>query len=410
MTVGLALSTVFLIAALCLTHGCSDDPDIYLCCKKGAVGDNGADEASGTVDSGGGGSVDLDGSVSNGDGTVFGEKDTQIDTVDSGDGDTVVVPDADTVVVDVVLDTSTGTDVGSDADGSVDLDGSVSDGGVDSGEVVEGADVINADATDNGLEGMICIPGGTFYMGCNEAKDVVCHPNEKPQHPVTLSGYCIDQTEVTVAAYQKCVDEGSCEAPVEVDSLCNYGKSGKDNHPQNCVNWCQAAQYCAWANKRLPTEAEWEMAARGSCEKTGFSVGINCAKSMRLYPWGDEPATCDYAVHGVGAVGCGAGGTWAVGSKSPLGDSPYGVQDMAGNVSEWVQDCYVDYSPDAVTNPIHDSCGEPAALNCAGSPRAVRTSSFISDEITELRVSVRTDDTPANGYVNEGFRCAKSVE
>jgi formylglycine-generating enzyme required for sulfatase activity len=166
----------------------------------------------------------------------------------------------------------------------------------------------------NPLDGAIYVrvPAGEFLMGSRDA-DTEAGSNEKPQHTVYLDGYWIMQTEVTKDQYQKCVAAGQCAEP-------GCRGTGQGNHPVVCVSWQDAVNYCAWAGCRLPTEAEWEKAARGT--------------DGRKYPWGDDAPDCDKAQYGA----C-AGTTVAVGSK-PAGVSPYGALDMAGNVQEWVADWY----------------------------------------------------------------------
>ena len=176
---------------------------------------------------------------------------------------------------------------------------------------------------------MIRIPDGPFQMGSDGVES-----DEVPRREVFVDAFSIDKYEVTVAQYLECVEAGGCEPfvlgkgafiqPYEWD-YCNYGQPGKENHPMNCVNWFEADRFCNWAGKRLPTEAEWEKAARGT--------------DGRRFPWGDEQATCDHIVMDIGGDGCGRESTWPVGSK-PLGASPYGVMDMSGNVWEWVADWY----------------------------------------------------------------------
>jgi formylglycine-generating enzyme required for sulfatase activity len=167
-------------------------------------------------------------------------------------------------------------------------------------------------------KGMIYIPEGEFIMG-GKGRDA-----EKPVHKVYLSAFYIDKYEVTVDEYAACVKAGVCNKP-GTGKNCNYGETERGNHPINCVTWYDAYGYCRWAGKRLPTEAEWEKAARGT--------------DGRKYPWGDTEVTCSYAVMNDGGPGCGTERTWPVGSK-PKGASPYGLMDMAGNVWEWVMDWY----------------------------------------------------------------------
>ena len=186
-------------------------------------------------------------------------------------------------------------------------------------------------------EDMIQVPGGRFFMGCNEKVDKECADDEKPGRTVSVKTFFIDRTEVTVEAYAECVKAGECsdyhltgvewkdlpgwdDRPFTKSEYCNWGKRGREKHPINCVDWNQASKFCAWKRKRLPTEIEWEKATRGT--------------DGRKYPWGNQQVTCDYAILNDGGYGCGRTSTWPVGSK-PAGKSPYGALDMVGNVWEW---------------------------------------------------------------------------
>ena len=204
--------------------------------------------------------------------------------------------------------------------------------------------------------GMVFIPGGTFWMGCNFALDPGCPASATPQHKVTLSSYFMDKTEVTVGQYKACVSDGACAAPY---GGCTDGAPwwpDQLNNPVPCATWEQARTYCKWhgvaAGYDLPTEAQWEMAARGSCEKNGSSASnAACKSAMRTFPWGEELATCTYAVMPKnGQFGCGTSATFAVGAK-PAGDSPYGLHDMAGNAQEWTRDGSQGYSAADQTDP-----------------------------------------------------------
>lgn len=170
---------------------------------------------------------------------------------------------------------------------------------------------------------MVFVPDGDFLMGSPEGQGEY---DERPQHLVYLDAFYIDKTEVTVAQYQRCVEDGGCRAPEQISSLgslCNYGVEGKSDHPINCMNHWQARGYCSWAGKRLPTEAEWEKAARGT--------------DGRIYPWGNSDPWQDCTKAQIQY--CNGQRTIPVGSK-PAGASPYGALDMTGNVWEWVADGY----------------------------------------------------------------------
>ncbi|HSA34562.1 MAG TPA: SUMF1/EgtB/PvdO family nonheme iron enzyme, partial [bacterium] len=178
------------------------------------------------------------------------------------------------------------------------------------------------------------------------------------------------------------------------DSPCNYDAEGKKDQPMNCVTWYGADAYCKWIGGRLPTEAEWEKAARGT--------------AGRKYPWGNEPAvSCDYAVMGphndsTGEYddGCGTGGTMPVGSK-PNGVSPYGAYDMIGNVWEWVHDwCCSDYS-------IYSSLANNPKGPISGDQRMMRGGAWKSSYDEVLRASARRYGSPTYKSGDIGLRCAK---
>lgn len=228
------------------------------------------------------------------------------------------------------------------------------------------AAITPAPAVSAAAGGMVAIPAGTFQMGSNDGD-----ADEKPVHAVRVAAFQIDRTPVTVAAYKACVNAGVCSAP-DTDEYCNSGKSNKANHPINCVDWTQASSYCGWVNKRLPTEEEWEYAARGT--------------DGRTYPWGNDD---------IGAKACwnrwnSKLGTCAVGTF-PRGASPFGVLDMAGNVWEWTSSGYSDdYSK-----------------NRANAARVFRGGSWHYGLPSSLRAALRSRGTPSyrDGFL--GFRCAR---
>ncbi len=254
-------------------------------------------------------------------------------------------------------------------------------------------------------EGWVFIPAGDFEMGCDEGEP--CwegRSNESPRHTVTLSAYCMQRTQVSVAQYRECKDSGGCSngTPTEMsfNTWCNWTSSpgDREDHPINCINWSEAREYCEWAGGDLPTEAQWEKAGRGTDQRT--------------YPWGEEQPTCDrcnWNYTGSGSpYGCNAvtegPGTWPVGYLTTTdGDSPYGLKDMAGNVWEWVLDCYdANFYATCV-----DGCVDPAnnISGCTGN-RVLRGGSFYSYDSAVLRVVTRSLNNPSARGSSFGFRCA----
>ena len=240
---------------------------------------------------------------------------------------------------------------------------------------------------------MVDVPGGPFWMGCNEEVDTECIDSaDKPGHEVTITGFKIDKYDVTTAQYRKCVDAGACTAarttvPEEphtstTETMCNWDVEGRDDHPINCVDWSQAVAYCTWAGKRLPTEAEWERAARGV--------------DGRKFPWGNAAVDCNLANYFPAGNAC-VGSTSPVGSN-PDGVSPYSALDMAGNVWQWVADWYdSDYYDDAPTdNPTGPETGKW---------RVLRGGSWVTVGMG-LRCSKRGHLAPEKWDDFTGFRCA----
>ena len=224
------------------------------------------------------------------------------------------------------------------------------------------------------------IEGGSFDMGSNDFEWA------QPVHSVTVSTFEMTRTEVTVDQYMACVDAGACTDP-NAEGDCNWGKSYRGSHPVNCVDWDQAQDFARWVGGRLPSEAEWEYAAR--------SGGRDW-----MYPWGDEEATCERAVMYDGGNGCGRGSTWPVCSK-PNGNTTQGLCDMAGNVWEWVQDWYYGSYDSA---PTDGSAWESPA----GSYRVLRGGSWNVDA-GDVRAADRNCTSPGYRYANLGFRLARPV-
>lgn len=272
-----------------------------------------------------------------------------------------------------------------------------------------------AAAVDDGPcpAGMVKVDGGKMFMGTD--RDAAVLAPAHPAHQVEVTPYCIGAHEVTVDEYRSCSEIGECkrahrtsEWPGSEDTpawneLCNESYDDRGDHPINCVTWAQAKRYCEHVGGRLPTEAEWEMAARGS--------------DGRVYPWGDEAPDRDHM------NGCGAEcktwraakglpqtpgllyaasdkypGTAPVGSF-PAGRTQWGLDDIAGNVFEWTADSYAPY-PGA----------EPASGSDDGTPRRVirggAFNSFLPDHADPALRFPQAEGAHTHGI---GFRCAADV-
>jgi formylglycine-generating enzyme required for sulfatase activity len=245
---------------------------------------------------------------------------------------------------------------------------------------------------------MVLVPAGEFPMG-SSAADPRAGNDEQPQHIVYLDAFWIDRTEVTNTHYARFLNSlgdhrGTCDGHdcaetrlEEEDSpiLHQQGRyvveTGFEDHPATEVSWYGARTYCAWAGARLPTEAEWEKAARGV--------------DGRAYPWGNAPPDCDKAQYG----DCG-GKTAPVGAR-PVGASPYGARDMAGNVWEWVADWYdpAYYALSPAQNP----------RGPAGGLRKVFRGGSWGYPPTFMRAADRARNRPTYAGFNVGFRCAMSA-
>jgi formylglycine-generating enzyme required for sulfatase activity/serine/threonine protein kinase len=266
-------------------------------------------------------------------------------------------------------------------------------------------------------DGMVEIHGGTMFMG-DLALD-----NAKPPHKVTLSSYCLDKLEVTAAAYDACAKAGNClRAPTDVhfpdmteaqhaafSEFCTSGRVELANHPINCVDWHMADNFCRTrggrlpgGGARLPTEAEWEYAARGSGQRT-YPWGDTPPDHTRLNGCGPECATW-FEKHKMPAramydASDGYAGTAPVGSF-PEGASEAGILDLAGNVWEWTADWYEEYTRDERENPK----GPPT-----GTERVVRGGSFNGTMTAWARPAYRWETAPDVYNHAIGFRCAKDL-
>jgi formylglycine-generating enzyme required for sulfatase activity len=269
-------------------------------------------------------------------------------------------------------------------------------------------------------EGMVSIPGGKFFMGSDDKDDLEF---ERPAHQVTLSPYCVDKFEVTVERYKACSDKGECKrAPTSndwdgitstekksFDPLCN-GRDAVDKlkHPINCVDWDMADAFCKAAvpHGRLPTEAEWEFAARGP--------------DGRKFPWGDEWPdakhlnACDKECVAWGKANHvdesamykeddGFANTAPVGSF-PLGASRYGVEDVVGNVWEWTADWYAPYTAAGSVDPK----GPEHETDDKG--RVIRGGAWNGAYPAWVRPTFRYHDSPSKRSYGVGFRCAAALE
>ncbi|MFQ5921840.1 MAG: bifunctional serine/threonine-protein kinase/formylglycine-generating enzyme family protein [Anaerolineales bacterium] len=237
------------------------------------------------------------------------------------------------------------------------------------------------------------IPAGDFSMGANPA-DPDASANEKPQHDVFLDAYWIDQTEVTNRMYRLCMNAGACAPPQRRTEFDNPDLS---DHPIVWVIWRDAEQYCEWGGRRLPTEAEWEKAARGIGDRA-FPWGSAAIAGHRLNfadrnlgePWADQ------------TVDDGHEYTAPVGSY-PAGASPFDVLDMAGNVWEWVRDWY---DPQYYLDSVSENPAGPGSSPTGSHP--VRGGSFLGDA-RNVRATYRYGYSPETAAADLGFRCAMNA-
>lgn len=281
-----------------------------------------------------------------------------------------------------------------------------------------------ADNQDDGPcpKGMVLIPGGKFFMGTDRDSPTMAPAH--PAHQVEVGPFCMGTHEVTVEQYRSCSEKGECKRahktsewprPADKDEdewkesiapynqLCNEQYDDRGDHPINCISWDQAQQYCKWQGGRLPTEAEWEFAARGS--------------DGRVYPWGDEPPDPERM------NGCGAEcrtwraarglsktpsvlydasdkypGTAPVGSF-PAGRTEWGLDDIAGNVFEWTADEYKPYPGAAATEPFEGDVKR----------RVIRGGAFNSFLADHADPALRFPQAQTAHTHGIGFRCAAAA-
>ncbi|MBK9600371.1 MAG: SUMF1/EgtB/PvdO family nonheme iron enzyme [Anaerolineales bacterium] len=251
---------------------------------------------------------------------------------------------------------------------------------------------------------LLYVPAGEFTMGnyaddavldCEKSKSEALNEyncsrelflDEEPPAPVNLDAFWIDETEVTNEMYAECVAEGVCAQPTDISSSTNasyYNNPAFKDFPVVYVDWNMAKTYCEWAGRRLPTEAEWEKAARGT--------------DGRVYPWGFEPPNSNLLSYSEGVY---IRDTAEV-AESLDGRSFYGAYDMAGNVWEWVNSAYEKYPYDAT-----DGREEFKAVD---EPRVMRGGSWRTNN-SEVRSANRSGDLPTASYFSVGIRCARSEQ
>ncbi len=224
---------------------------------------------------------------------------------------------------------------------------------------------------------LLYVPAGEFRMG-SAGTEQDAQLDEQPQHAVYLDAFWIDRTEVTNAMYAKCIQAGACQPPWQSSSS-QFGNPRFANYPVAGMTWLRAKAYCEWAGRRLPTEAEWEKAARGT--------------DGRLYPWGNAVPNSQLL-----NFDAALGNTVEVGSY-PAGASPYGALDMAGNLWEWVADWYQHdyYAHSPSTNPPGP---EPQAYHSCRGGSWNSSAPFV-------RAAYRGNDDPGKCDGLAGIRCAR---
>lgn len=222
------------------------------------------------------------------------------------------------------------------------------------------------------------VPAGSFVMGDDSTGGW-----SNPQHRVTLSGFCLAVREVTTREYATCVAARACPVPSQPigdpDARCNWNIAGRENHPINCVLWSEADAYCRWIGASLPTEAQWERAARST--------------DQRLFPWGNDAASERACVA--------TGSTCEVGAH-PRDVSSEGILDMAGNVTEWVRDGEYLYT-------LRDDAGAPWVdpVGPSGLATHMHRGADYSRSAVEPLWWRFAADAPIAG-VGLGFRCTRA--
>ena len=265
------------------------------------------------------------------------------------------------------------------------------------------------------------IPSGSFWMGCNDvdianpAFDSSCALDERPLHLVETDPYLVDVYEATAQSFvpflnatgklsenPDCVGDGhamACFVVVPEDLFSFVDGSwllvpGSESMPVYGVSFAAAAEYCGYLGKRLCTESEWEKAARGGCE----TYAGDCKADSRIYPWGNQAPDCTLAQ----TKACAPLGYSPVGHHE-AGASPYWIEDMAGNVDEWVADCY---HPGYTGAPASGAVWPCDDVDAKG---LTRGGGLTSIPIMDMRASARTS-MPYAGELYPGIRCCRSAD
>ena len=262
------------------------------------------------------------------------------------------------------------------------------------------------DAPSEQNSGMVSVPGGSAWVGCDATLEQGCTDNESPRFNVTVEGFEVDPTEVDVDAYvaflnlngndcsgHDCAESFFDHSPVSVDGDGVWSsKPDRGTQPMTAVSWYGANAYCRSVDKRLCSEVEWEIAALGNCDAG------NCEGEKPLYPWGNEAPSCTLTHMVLNSKGCDTGELAPVGSY-PAGASPYGALDMAGNAWEWVADTWrEDYTDAGATPDAHVDANVPF--------RVVRGGGLGSGP-DRLRGSHRFNAGASDKPAEYGFRCCR---